>query len=590
MTTGLRLVSSMSRAGARVMVVTAVLVAVMALTVAMPWNNYYLALLTQAAAWAIAAYGLVVVIGYAGQISLAQATFFGVGAYAVGIGCVTYHVEFWIASLIGVALAAALGTILGMAALRVGGHYLAMVTISFQIVFGLFLVNQLNFTQGPNGINGIPRAPLGPISVDDNHRYLVFCVFALYAVGGLVWALSRTRTGRAMRALRENELAAEVIGIPTYIVKVEAFVLSAILGALGGILYAGSYSFISPDDFSFSQSILFMAMTLLGGAQSVFGTALGALLVAFLPEWLQFIQTGYLAVYGLALIVFMVVMPEGIWGFLESVTQRVIRFPAAKIPTVGAHEFGHRAVQSDLVLEARGVGKRFGGLKALDSVDLVVRRGEVHALIGPNGSGKTTLLNVVSGIYSPNSGEVWLDGRRVSGRRPHQIARAGLARTFQLIRLMKSETVLENVLVGVQVTPRNMASESPLRLRAISALELVGMAQMAHLPVKTLPYGHQRLVEIARALATMPAVLLLDEPAAGLNHSEKQKLIDLIARFRRESLTVVLIEHDMELVRRVSDTVTVLNFGKKIAEGQPAEILRDPAVQEAYLGVKHGAT
>lgn len=577
------------RSGARRARGTAVVLAVVALVLAAalyPLNPLYVILFTQAAAFAIAALGLVILIGYSGQISLAQAVFFGIGAYGLAIGVTTGRLEFWVAAGVGIALAVVLGVLLGLVSLKVSGlHYLAMVTIGVQVIFELFLLNQVSLTQGPQGITNIPRPPLPWLSLDDGQAYLVFCLCVLCVLGGLVWWLGKMRLGRAMRAVRENPLAAEVIGIPTYRVKVQAFVLSAVFGAVGGILFAGAYAFISPDDFDLNHSIIFLLLTVLGGSASVFGVTLGAVLVVFLPEWLEFLQNTYMAVYGLALILLMIAMPTGIWGGVRLIASRWIKPARPPLPVVPPLTFRAPASKSEVMLVARSVAMHFGGVKAVDGVDLEVRRGQVHALIGPNGSGKTTLLNVITGIYQPTAGDVALDGRVITGLRPHVIARRGVSRTFQLIRLLKSETVLENVLVGAQVARWAEKAHGGPTAQAMAALELVGLSSMAYEDAKNLPYGHQRLVEIARALASMPSLLLLDEPAAGLNDAEKGQLVALIATLRSESLTVLLIEHDMEIVRSVSDQVTVLNFGKKIAEGTCETILGERSVQEAYMGV-----
>jgi branched-chain amino acid transport system permease protein len=569
--------------GALVVLVVVVLLLVTALY---PFNDLYTLLLTQAASFAVAALGLVILIGYSGQISLAQAVFFGIGAYALAIGVTTVHLEFWVAAVAGIALAALLGLLLGLVSLKVSGlHYLALVTIGVQTIFELWLLNQVNVTQGPQGIVNIPRAPLPGLSLDGDQAYLVFCLCLLCVLGSLVWWIGRMRIGRAMRAVRENPLAAEVIGIPTYRVKVEAFVLSAVFGAVGGILYTGAYAFISPDDFDLNHSIIFLLLTVLGGSGSVFGVTLGAVLVVFLPEWLEFLQNTYMAVYGLALILLMIAMPTGIWGGLRLIVGHWIKPARPPLPAVPPLTFRAPASKSEVMLAVRSLSMYFGGVKAVDGVDMEVRRGQVHALVGPNGSGKTTLLNVITGIYEPTAGDVLLDDRSITGLRPHVIASRGVSRTFQLIRLLRSESVLENVMVGAQVGRWAEQAHGGLTAQAMAALELVGLSSIAYEDAKNLPYGHQRLVEIARALASMPSLLLLDEPAAGLNDAEKQHLVELIARLRSESLTVVLIEHDMEIVRSVSDAVTVLNFGKAIAEGTCESILRERAVQEAYMGV-----
>ena len=548
-----------------------------------PMNGYLLNLFMQAATYAMAVLGLTVVLGYAGQISIAQAAFFGLGAYGVAIGTTMLHLPFMLALLLGVVVAAVFGAILGASTLKLGGHYLAMVTISFQQILTLVLTNWIGLTNGPDGIRNIPRPALFGISWQDSDRYLALCLVVLYAVGTFVWWLKGTKLGLGMQAVRDNELAAEVVGVDTYRVKVTAFCLSALLGGLGGGLFAGGFGYISPDQFSFGESVVFLTMVLLGGADAAVGSAVGTALLILLPEWLRFLRGAYLAVYGLAVILIMVFMPTGLWGVLSRLFGPPKRRDHGVVEALSLGD--PDGEDGDLLLEIKGLAKHFGGLKALDGVDIAVERGKVHALIGPNGSGKTTMLNVLSGIYRPTRGEVRVDGVKVSGLPPHEIAAAGVGRTFQNIRLFHSLTVFENVVIGAQ-RPRNPAAATPdqVRRRALAALEFVGMAGRADIKVASLPYGHQRLVEIARALAGNPTLLLLDEPAAGLNLTEKQELVGLLKRLAHHGLTLFLIDHDMNLVEQMADRITVLNFGKRIAEGTPAEVLRHPDVIAAYLG------
>ena len=548
-----------------------------------PINGYLLNLFMQAATYALAVLGLTVVLGYAGQISIAQAGFFGLGAYGVAIGTTVLHLPFLVALLLGVLVAGLLGAILGASTLKLAGHYLAMVTISFQQILTLVLTNWIGLTNGPDGIRNIPRPSLFGISLQDSDRYLVLCLVVLYGVGLFVWWLKGTKLGLGMQAVRDNELAAEVVGVDTYRVKVTAFCLSALLGGLGGGLFAGGFGYISPDQFSFAESVVLLTMVLLGGADAALGSVVGTALLILLPEWLRFLRGAYLAVYGLAVILIMVFMPTGLWGLLSRLAgpPRLRERGVPDVLTLGDPD----AAEGGLLLEIKGLAKHFGGLKALDGVDISVERGKVHALIGPNGSGKTTMLNVLSGIYRPTRGEVLVDGIKVSGLAPHALAAAGVGRTFQNIRLFHSLTVLENVVIGAQ-RPQNTAAETPdqVQRRAMAALDFVGMAARADLKVASLPYGHQRLVEIARALAGNPTLLLLDEPAAGLNLTEKQELVGLLKRLAGHGLTLFLIDHDMNLVEQMADRITVLNFGKRIAEGAPADVLRHPDVIAAYLG------
>jgi len=401
-----------------------------------------------------------------------------------------------------------------------------------------------------------------------------------------------------MRGVRENELAAEVVGVHTLRTKVIAFTLCAALGGVGGGLYAGGFAYISPDNFNFQRAVEFLSMVLLGGAQSPFGGALGTTLLILLPEWLkemppslQFIKDVYLAIYGLAVILIMVFMPEGIWGLLRNGWMKYRAAAPVDTSGIAPLNLDIAVLETTPLLKLEGMQKFFGGLRAVDGIDMEVSRGTVHALIGPNGSGKTTTLNVINGIYKPTGGRIIIDGSDVTLKSPHERAGHGLGRTFQNIRLFPSMSALENVIVGAQRDNNPIApGGAALRGRAMSALQFVGLEDKAHAIVRSLPYGHQRLVEIARALAGHPKLLLLDEPAAGLNQTEKMELVGLLKKLRSgHGLTIFLIDHDMGLVEKVSDRITVLNFGKKIAEGTPQEVLRHPDVIAAYLGDSNAA-
>ena len=551
---------------------------------AVPLSGYVLNILMQATTYAVAVIGLTVVLGLCGQINLAQAGFFGIGAYAVGLGTTSLGLDFWLCLAGGLALALVLGGILGASTLRLGGHYLAMVTISFQQILTLVLINWIPVTRGPDGVPGIVRPPL----FADGQRYLALCLVVLAGVAYLVWRMPDTRLGRAMRAVRDNELAAGVVGINVYRTKVLAFAIGALLASLGGGLFAGGFAYVSPDQFTFTESIVFLTMALLGGVGSPIGAVIGTALLILLPEWLRFLKEIpglYLAVYGFAVILIVAFMPVGIWGFVSQHLGRR-RSPGRSADFAGPLVLSQAGPGSAPALEVEGLSKHFGGLKAVDRIDFAVEGGGVHALIGPNGSGKTTTLNVLSGIYRPTAGRIRLDGRDVSGLAPHERAAAGLGRTFQNIRLFRSMTALDNVVVGAE-RPGNATLERgrvALELRARAALAFVGLEGRADEPVVGFSYGHQRLIEIARALAGNPALLLLDEPAAGLNGSEKVALTALLRRMTAQGLTVLIIDHDMTLVRDVADRITVLNFGRHIADGPAMDVLLEPAVIAAYLG------
>jgi len=555
-----------------------------ALAASVPLSGYLLNILMQATTYAIAVVGLTVVLGLCGQINLAQAAFFGIGAYAVGLGTTALGLSFWLCLAGGLAAALVLGGFLGASTLRLGGHYLAMVTISFQQILTLVLVNWIPVTHGPDGVPNIAR----PVPFTDGQRYLAFCLVVLGAVAYAVWRMPDTRLGRAMRAVRDNELAAGVVGVDVYRTKVLAFAIGALLAGLGGGLFAGGFAYVSPDQFTFAESIIFLTMALLGGVGSPVGAVIGTALLVLLPEWLRFLKEVpglYLAIYGVAVILIVVFMPAGIWGFATQQIGRVRRLPR------GPAAAGELTLSQDEAAEApalavEGLSKHFGGLKAVDDIGFEVKRGGVHALIGPNGSGKTTTLNMLSGLYRPTAGRIRLDGRDITRLAPHERAAAGLGRTFQNIRLFRSMSALDNVVVGAE-RPGNHAvgpGRAVLEARARAALAFVGLEARADEPVAGFSYGHQRLIEIARALAGNPTLLLLDEPAAGLNGSEKLALTALLRRMGQKGLTILIIDHDMTLVRDVAQHITVLNFGRRIADGEAAGVLREPAVVAAYLG------
>jgi branched-chain amino acid transport system permease protein len=558
---------------------------VVVLTAGMPLDGYLHNILMQATTFSIAVFGLSVVLGLCGQINLSQAAFFGFGAYVVGLGTTDWHMSYWLCLLLGCGVALVAGAFLGMSTLRLGGHYLAMVTISFQQIVTLVMINAVWLSHGPDGVSNIGRPEL----FRSGQSYLAFCVAVLAIVGYLVWHLPDTKLGRAMRAVRDNELAAGVNGIDVFRTKIYAFAICAVLGGLAGGLFAGGFAYVSPDQFSFAESIQFLTMSLLGGVASPIGSAIGTGLLILIPEWLRFLKTVpglYLAIYGLFVILIIRFMPDGIWGFVSAAFERW-RAQTKAAPAVKALQLKPASVGGENVLEVTGLSKYFGGLKAVDGVDIAVRRGGVHALIGPNGSGKTTTLNVLSGLYKATSGKIVLDGTDITNMPPHLRTAAGLGRTFQNIRLFRSMTALENVEIGAERRGNTMVGQggdAALTERAMEALTFVGLGSRANELISSFSYGHQRLIEIARALASNPTLLLLDEPAAGLNSTEKLELHELLKRIAAQGLTILIIDHDMTLVSEAAQHITVLNFGRRIADGESMAVLRHPDVVSAYLG------
>jgi len=395
-----------------------------------------------------------------------------------------------------------------------------------------------------------------------------------------------------------------------------AFALSAGYGGVGGWLFAHSGShYISPDTFSFDQSVMFLAMAVLGGNGSAIGSIVGATLLTLVPEILRFLKDYYMMVYAAGIVIVMIFMPGGIAGLVRTfnISQKLQTWWQASSRAVvqAAHEAGTPAANllppvaaaphgDGTLLTVRGLAKHFGGLKAVDGVDMAVRRGEIQALIGPNGSGKTTIINMLSGLYVPSAGDILLDGGNITGRKPHVITTHGVARTFQNIRLFGELTALDNVMIGQHSRTRTglfgsvlqggsqRAEEAAMREKALKVLDFVGLRGQEFAQAKSLPYGRQRVLELARALVSEPKLLLLDEPAAGLNATETEALLDLLFQVRDHGITILLVEHDMSLVMNVSDHITVLNFGKKIAEGNAEAIQKNQEVIDAYLGTEVG--
>jgi branched-chain amino acid transport system permease protein len=562
------------------------ILAIIAITLVAPSHGYYLNIMMQAATYAIAVAGIVIVLGYCGQINLSQAAFLGIGAYSVAIGTVDFGLPFFVSLGIGVAVTGIFGTVLGLSTLRLGGHYIGMVTISFQMIVTMVLTNWLGFTHGPDGISGIPRPSLFGLDLSGGSIYLGLCLLFLGAVTIYALFLKASRLGRAMQAVRDNDLAASTCGINVFRTKVIAFGISAALGGLGGGLFAGAFGYISPDQFTFNDSVVLLTMALLGGVEYSFGALFGTVLLVLLPEWLRFLRQAYLAVYGAAVIIIIIFLPRGMWGLVTArlfkprpMTAREI----APLPLLARHG----VPSEEVVLNITRLAKHFGGLKAVDEVDMVVHRGSVHALIGPNGSGKTTILNVITGLYVTTGGKVEFLGKDITTLPPHDRARLGMCRTYQNIRVFRGMTVLENVVIGAERPGNDVAGMDATLQRALAALDFVGLREVAHLPVGDLPYGHQRYVEIARALAGSPEILLLDEPGAGLNLTEKGEMAELLKRLQGHGMTIVIIDHDMKLIERVADHITVLNFGRRIADGDPKYALSHPEVIAAYLGEPH---
>ena len=567
-------------------------------------NNFQLRVIMLFLIYALVAMGLNILVGLVSLVSLGQAGIYALGAYTVGVLTVKYDWPLFATMGAAVVSSAIVGVVLAYPSVRVRGVYLAVVTIAFGLIVQNVVIDWRTVTGGTLGISNIPRANLGfgPLDTTGLYTLIAGIMFAAFL---LHHNLIYSRYGRAMHAVAQSETAASSLGINPANQRVFAFVISAVYAGIAGALYAYLNRYVNPDTFSFSDSIRFLLMVILGGSGTTLGPLIGAGILTWIPNLLQAFGKWQLFVYGALLAAVIFLMPKGIIGTLNSWLRALIsrsrnqQQSAEPWPKASDQIAEFLRSQDQIrgpIMATSELTIKFGGLTALSNVSLQVERASIHAIIGPNGAGKTTMLNALSGFYKPTSGVIYLNQQDIGSLTSDQVARIGLTRTFQNTELFSEMTVKENIVVafnsryktGILGTllrlPGYFREENKIDAQSVQLLNYVGLRDFAGELAKNLAFGHQRRLEIARALGLSPQILLLDEPAAGLTHAEIDELIALIRDLKSLGVTIILVEHHVDMIMAVSDHVTVLDYGEVIASGTPAQVRDDPRVIEAYFG------
>lgn len=543
------------------------------------------------------------VLGTAGQISMSINAFFATGAYVTAILMTRFELPQWPSIFLSLVACVIAALIVGVPTLRLRGFYLAMATLSLAIVTGVVILQWRSVTGGPDGIGSYPPFEIfGWVPGRVQYTYvIVVCAIATYWV---LENLLHSPIGRGIRAARDHEGAAVALGIPITNMRLLALVVGSVLAGVAGNLYAFQAQYLNPATFSIELTFLLLFMVVIGGLNSNFGVALGAAVVVLLPLLLSGLGTEtYTILYGLVTILIIIYAPQGLVGIPRMITRRRVAVPGepasrsddnalADLAVAGASGAG----SGDTILRIEALTRRFGGITAVANVSFEVRRGTITAVIGPNGAGKTTLFHLLSGRYKPDDGRVYLDGESLTGLPPHRVSARGLIRTYQTVSLFAEMTVHENLLTGYHRRHRAGLWSSALHLPlfhseerkacevADSLLSAFGLRRWRDVPAGSLPFGLQRSAETARAMAAAPRLLLLDEPAAGLNHHEVESLKVMLRQLRDRGVTILLIEHNLPMVTDISDWIVVMNFGQVLAQGTAVEVQSDERVIEAYVG------
>jgi ABC-type branched-subunit amino acid transport system ATPase component/ABC-type branched-subunit amino acid transport system permease subunit len=564
-------------------------------------GDFTVTLLNYIGIYVLVTLGLVLLTGSGGLVSFGQAAFVGLAAYATAWLTSTMGVSPWIGLLAALALTALVGLMLGFITLHLSGHYLPLATICWGLTI-FFMFGNFEFLGRHGGIRGIPAIEVFGYSLDGMGKvyYLIWGIVGLSLLAAA--NLLDSRQGRAIRALRGGKVMAESLGINSFRIRLSVFIIAALLAGLSGWLYAHMQRFVSPSPFELRSGIEYLLMAVLGGAGSITGAVVGAMVIGLLKNWLQdilpLITTNAgnfeIVVFGA---LFILLLHHARGGLVPYFARFIPKTPPPPIPPTKAKDALPVRPMPDrnaMVLRVSGLTKRFGGLVAVNDVSFEVKAGEIVAMIGPNGAGKSTSFNLITGVLPPSAGRVEFAGRDVTGMTPRDVAAQGAARTFQHVKLRPNMTLLDNVMLGAYLRSKagflagalrlDRAEEAAVKAEAMHQLERVGLADRPYELAGNLALGQQRVLEVARTLAADPTLIMLDEPAAGLRRMEKQALATLIRSLKSDGVTILLVEHDMDFVMGLVDRIVVLDFGSKLAEGLPAEIRANESVQEAYLG------
>ena len=565
-------------------------------------GQYYARYITVMFITIIVSIGYNISSGYGGLVHFASAAMYAAGAYGAAVMMFRYDMPFSVGILVGILAACFVSLFVSIPAFRVSGHYLALISLGLVEIVQKILVEWKGVTAGPAGMY-IPTVSIFGSPLTWMGKY--YLIFTVLIIGLIVQrSISKSYLGRAFLSIKNDAIAATSAGVNVKLYMVLAILISGIFAGAAGALYAGYSGYISPDTFGFDYTVYILLVVVIGGSGTLAGPIVGAIILMVLPELFKTSPDIKLFFYGLLLIVITILMPDGIMGKLK---KYLAAFNKEKVPasndvkkhfdldsySLDEKSTGHK---SEYILELNALSKYFGGLAAVSDLNLKIKPGEIYSLIGPNGAGKSTTINMITGMDRATTGDVIFGNQNLKPIEPYKISGMGISRTFQHVRLFSKMTVLENVMVGKHLafrygivgtllrTPKMHHQEALNKGRALAYLDTIGLLDKAYEEASSLSYGQQKLLDLARALSMEPKLLLLDEPCAGLNEAEINYFANLIKRIRNSGITILLIEHHMKLVMDISDRIVVLEYGKKIAEGNPKEIQNNSVVREAYLG------